>query len=78
MMKNLVSHILFFLEKGAYRIPGSAENGGYSARTSVPPPCEMYIIGDRHNPKNLNFELSFEAENFLGSFRNIDRDSRLT
>ena len=30
----------FFLEKGAYRIPGCAEKGGYSGRTSVP--CVIY------------------------------------
>ena len=36
VMKNWVSHV-----KGTYRIPGSAEKGGYSGRTSVlcyPPP----------------------------------------
>ena len=35
MMKNWASHILFLRKKGAYPIPGSAEKGGYSARTSV-------------------------------------------
>ena len=35
MMKNWVSHILFLRKKGAYCIPGSAEKGGYSQRTSV-------------------------------------------
>ena len=35
MMKNWVSHILFLRKRGAYRIPGSTEKGGYSARTSV-------------------------------------------
>ena len=34
MMKT-GSVIYFFLEKGGYRIPGSAEKGGYSACTSV-------------------------------------------
>ena len=31
-----VSHIQFPWKTGAYRIPGSAEKGGYSGRTSVP------------------------------------------
>ena len=38
--KKWISHIQFSVqfswEKGAYRIPGSAEKGGYSGRTSVP------------------------------------------
>ena len=34
--KKKVSHIQFPWKKGAYRIPGSAEKGGYSGRTSVP------------------------------------------
>ena len=34
--KKWVSHIQFPWKKGAYRIPGSAEKGGYSGRTSVP------------------------------------------
>ena len=34
--KKWVSHIQFSWKKGAYRIPGSAEKGGYSGRTSVP------------------------------------------
>ena len=34
-MKNFASQIVFFLENGAYCIPGSAETGGYSVRTSV-------------------------------------------
>ena len=34
--KKWVSHIQFLWKKGAYRIPGSAEKGGYSGRTSVP------------------------------------------
>ena len=34
--KKWVSHIQFPWEKGAYRISGSAEKGGYSGRTSVP------------------------------------------
>ena len=33
--KNGVSHIQFPWKKGSYRIPGSAEKGGYSGRTSV-------------------------------------------
>ena len=36
MMKNWVSHI-----KGAYRIPGSAEKGGYSSRIPPPPPRQL-------------------------------------
>ena len=34
--KKWVSHIQFSWKKGTYRIPGSAEKGGYSGRTSVP------------------------------------------
>ena len=34
--KKWVNHIQFPWKKGAYRIPGSAEKGGYSGRTSVP------------------------------------------
>ena len=37
MMKNWVSHILFLKKRGAYRIPGSAEKGDYSRRTSIHP-----------------------------------------
>ena len=30
-----VGQSFFFRKKGAYRIPGSAEKGAYSARTSI-------------------------------------------
>ena len=39
--KKWVSHIQFSWKKGAYCIPGSAEKGGYSGRTSVP--CHIGI-----------------------------------
>ena len=42
MMKNWVSHIFFYLEKGACRLPGSAENGGYSGRTSAI--CHIKVV----------------------------------
>ena len=35
IQKNRAIHILFVEKKGASHIPGSAEKGGYSARTSV-------------------------------------------
>ena len=35
IQKNRAIHILFVEKKGANHIPGSAEKGGYSARTSV-------------------------------------------
>ena len=35
MMKNWVSHILFLRKRGAYRIPGSTEKGGYSRTVKV-------------------------------------------
>ena len=43
MMKNWVSHILFLRIGGliSYRIPGSAEKGGYSHRTSVSVLCHI-------------------------------------
>ena len=34
IQKNWAIHILFVEKKGANQIPGSAEKGGYSARTS--------------------------------------------
>ena len=40
--KKWVSHIHFPWKKGAYRIPGYAEKGGYSGRTSVP--CHIYGV----------------------------------
>ena len=40
--KKWVNHIQFPWKKGAYRIPGSAEKGGYSGRTSVP--CHIYGV----------------------------------
>ena len=35
-MGQSYTHIQFPWKKGAYRIPGNAEKGGYSGRTSVP------------------------------------------
>ena len=35
MIKNWVSHIVFLRKNGAYRLSGSAEKGGYLARTFV-------------------------------------------
>ena len=42
MMKNWVSHILFLRKGGIILIPGSAEKGGYSGRTSVL--CHIWVF----------------------------------
>ena len=48
MMKNWVSHILFLRKKGAYRLPGSAEKGGYSGRPSVLCHTYKYLLPPTH------------------------------
>ena len=53
MMKNWVSHIFFFLEKGAYRLPGTAENGGYSGRTSAI--CHIKVVTPPPPPRELDY-----------------------
>ena len=45
MIKNWVSRIVFLRKNGAYRISGSAEKGGYLARTFV-----LGHIGSYHPP----------------------------
>ena len=55
--KIWISHIQFSWEKGANRIPGSAEKGGYSGRKSVP--CHIYGVIPPPPPKWILISLSY-------------------